>query len=89
MQKIKFIVLALIFSICSSMARPMDSSFFKTWEEKELNLECDSGDGKYSACTKLVEILSKKCIAEITKAADRSARCFWLQWVDIKIPFQH
>ena len=61
MQKIKFIILALIFSICSSMARPMDSSFFKTWEEKELNLECDSGDGKYSACTKLVEILSKKC----------------------------
>ena len=61
MQKIKFIVLALIFSICSSMARPMDPSFFKTWEEKELNLECDSGNGKYSACTKLVEILSKKC----------------------------
>ena len=61
MQKIKFIILAFIFSICSSMARPMDSSFFKTWEEKELNLECDNGDGKYSACTKLVEILSKKC----------------------------
>ena len=56
MQKIKFIILALIFSICSSMARPMDSSFFKTWEEKELNLECDSGEGKYSACTRLVEI---------------------------------
>jgi len=33
----------------------------KTKEEKDLAIACDSGNGKYSACTKLVEILSKKC----------------------------
>ena len=33
----------------------------KTKEEKDLAIACDSGDGKYSACTRLVEILSKKC----------------------------
>ncbi|WP_298094574.1 hypothetical protein [uncultured Campylobacter sp.] len=33
----------------------------KTKEEKDLAISCDSGDGKYSACTKLVEILSNKC----------------------------
>ncbi|WP_291937123.1 hypothetical protein [Campylobacter sp.] len=33
----------------------------KTKEEKDLAISCDSGNGKYSACTKLVEILSKKC----------------------------
>ena len=33
----------------------------ETQEEKDLAISCDSGDGKYSACTKLVEILSKKC----------------------------
>ncbi len=33
----------------------------KTKEEKDLAISCDSGNGKYSACTRLVEILSKKC----------------------------
>ena len=33
----------------------------KTKEEKDLAIACDSGNGKYSACTRLVEILSKKC----------------------------
>ncbi|MBS6152060.1 MAG: hypothetical protein KH703_01355 [Campylobacter gracilis] len=33
----------------------------KTKEEKDLAISCDSGNGKYSACTKLVEILSNKC----------------------------
>lgn len=33
----------------------------ETQEEKDLAISCDSGNGKYSACTKLVEILSKKC----------------------------
>ena len=33
----------------------------KTKEEKDLAIACDSGDGNYSACTRLVEILSKKC----------------------------
>ena len=33
----------------------------KTKEEKDLAIACDSGDGKYSACTRLVEILSKRC----------------------------
>ena len=33
----------------------------KTKEEKDLAIACDSGNGKYSACTRLVEILSNKC----------------------------
>ena len=33
----------------------------KTKEEKDLAISCNNGNGKYSACTKLVEILSKKC----------------------------
>ena len=33
----------------------------KTKEEKDLAIACDSGNGKYSACTRLVEILSKRC----------------------------
>ena len=33
----------------------------ETQEEKDLAIACDNGNGKYGACTKLVEILSKKC----------------------------
>ena len=33
----------------------------KTKEEKDLAISCDDGDGKYSACTKLAEILTKRC----------------------------
>lgn len=32
-----------------------------TAEEENLYNECDKGNGKYSSCTKLIEILSKKC----------------------------
>ncbi len=34
---------------------------FKTQEEKDLAISCDDGDGKYSACMKLAEILTKRC----------------------------
>ena len=34
---------------------------FKTQEEKDLSISCDDGDGKYSACMKLAEILTKRC----------------------------
>ncbi len=84
MQKIKFIVLALIFSIYSSAARPMYSSFFKTWEEKELNLECDNGDGKYSACTKLVEILSNKCDGGDYESCGSLGAALLVKWVRYK-----
>ena len=37
-------------------------SFAKsTAEEQNLYNECNKGNGKYSSCTKLIEILSKKC----------------------------
>ena len=65
MKKFYLKILALAFiaafaAIPAAAAEGLDY-LLKTKEEKELNLECDSGDGKYSACTRLVEILSKKC----------------------------
>ena len=34
---------------------------FKNEEQRTLLKSCDYGEGKYSACNKLVEILSKEC----------------------------
>ena len=52
--------IAALTAIPAAAAEGLDY-LLKTKEEKDLAIACDSGDGKYSACTRLVEILSKKC----------------------------
>ena len=59
--KISAFAFIAAFAVIPAAAAEGLDCLLKTKEEKELNLECDSGDGKYSACTKLVEILSNKC----------------------------
>ena len=55
MGKINFVFYSMIFLASIVMAgKP-------TAEEENLYNECDKGNGKYSSCTKLIEILSKKC----------------------------
>ena len=53
-------LIAAFAAIPAAAAEDLDY-LLKTKEEKDLAISCDSGNGKYSACTKLVEILSKKC----------------------------
>lgn len=52
--------IAIFAAIPAAAAEGLDY-LLKTKEEKDLAIACNSGNGKYSACTKLVEILSKKC----------------------------
>ena len=55
MTRLGFIFYSMIFLVSVAMAgKP-------TAEEENLYNECDKGNGKYSSCTKLIEILSKKC----------------------------
>ena len=53
-------LIAAFAAIPAAAAEGLDY-LLKTKEEKDLAISCDSSNGKYSACTKLVEILSKKC----------------------------
>ena len=53
-------LIAAFAAIPATAAEGLDY-LLKTKEEKDLAISCDSGNGKYSACTRLVEILSKKC----------------------------
>ena len=55
MGKINFVFYSMIFLASIVMAGK------HTAEEENLYNECDKGNGKYSSCTKLIEILSKKC----------------------------
>ena len=59
--KIWLLALIAAFAAISAAATEGLDYLLKTKEEKDLAISCDSGNGKYSACTKLVEILSKKC----------------------------
>ncbi|WP_299227062.1 hypothetical protein [uncultured Campylobacter sp.] len=60
---LKIWLLAFIVALTAIHAAAVEGLDYllKTKEEKDLAISCDSGNGKYSACTKLVEILSKKC----------------------------
>ena len=58
--KIWLLALVAAFAAIPAAAK-VSVDHLKTQEEKDLAISCDSGNGKYSACTKLVEILSKKC----------------------------
>lgn len=59
--KISILVFIVVFAAIPAAAAEGLDYLLKTKEEKDLAIACDSGDGKYSACTRLVEILSKKC----------------------------
>ena len=59
--KISILVFIVVFAAIPAAAAEGLDYLLKTKEEKDLAIACDSGNGKYSACTKLVEILSKKC----------------------------
>ena len=59
--KIWLLALVATFAAIPAAAAESLDYLLKTKEEKDLAISCDSGNGKYSACTKLVEILSKKC----------------------------
>ena len=65
MGKINFVFYSMIFLASIVMAgKP-------TAEEENLYNECDKGNGKYSSCTKLIEILSKKCDSgDMTRCSD-------------------
>ena len=54
MRSIGVLSLLIMILSCPSSAK-------STAEEQNLYNECDKGKGKYSSCTKLIEILSKKC----------------------------
>lgn len=70
---LKISVLAFITAFAAiPAAAKVSADHLKTQEEKDLAISCDSGDGKYSACTKLVEIYPKSAMAEIMKAAGLS-----------------
>ena len=59
---LKIWLLALIAAFAAIPAATAEGLDYllKTKEEKDLAIACNNGDGKYSACTRLVEILSKK-----------------------------
>ena len=59
--KISILVFIVVFAAIPAAAAEGLDYLLKTKEEKDLAIACNNGDGKYSACTKLVEILSKKC----------------------------
>ena len=59
--KIWLLELVAAFAAIPAAAAEGLDYLLKTKEEKDLAVACNSGDGKYSACTRLVEILSKKC----------------------------
>ncbi|WP_298832593.1 hypothetical protein [uncultured Campylobacter sp.] len=59
--KISILVFIVVFAAIPAAAAEGLDYLLKTKEEKDLAIACDSGEGKYSACTRLVEILSKKC----------------------------
>lgn len=59
--KIWLLALVAAFAAIPAAAAEGLDYLLKTKEEKDLAIACDSGDGKYSTCTRLVEILSKKC----------------------------
>ncbi|WP_298104451.1 hypothetical protein [uncultured Campylobacter sp.] len=59
--KIWLLALVAAFAAIPAAAAEGLDYLLKTKEEKDLAIACDSGNGKYSACTRLVEILSKKC----------------------------
>ena len=65
MGKINFVFYSMIFLASIVMAgKP-------TAEEENLYNECDKGNGKYSSCTKLIEILSEKCDnGDMTRCSD-------------------
>ena len=60
---LKIWLLAFIVALTAIHAAAVEGLDYllKTKEEKDLAIACNSGDGKYSTCTRLVEILSKKC----------------------------
>ncbi|WP_298959181.1 hypothetical protein [uncultured Campylobacter sp.] len=59
---LKIWALALIAAFAAIPATAKVSvDHLETQEEKDLAIACNNGEGKYSACTRLVEILSKKC----------------------------
>mgnify|MGYP000866338908 CR=1 FL=1 len=59
---LKIWALALIAAFAAiPAAAKVSVDHLQTQEEKDLAISCDSGNGKYSACTRLVEILSKRC----------------------------
>jgi len=60
---LKIWLLAFIVALTAIHAAAVEGLDYllKTKEEKDLAIACNSGDGKYSACTRLVEILSKRC----------------------------
>ena len=65
MGKINFVFYSMIFLASIVMAGK------HTAEEENLYNECDKGNGKYSSCTKLIEILSKKCDSgDMTRCSD-------------------
>ena len=51
--------ISVIFLLIMILSYPLSAKY--TAEEQNLYNECDKGNGKYSSCTKLIEILSKKC----------------------------
>ena len=59
--KIWLLALVAAFAAIPAAAAEGLDYLLKTKEEKDLAIACDSGNGKYSACTRLVEILSNKC----------------------------
>ena len=59
---LKISVLAFITAFAAiPAAAKVSIDDFKTQEEKDLAISCNDGDGKYSACMKLAEILTKRC----------------------------
>ena len=58
--KIWVLAFIIMFAAMPAMAK-VSLEDFKTQEEKDLAISCDDGDGKYSACMKLAEILTKRC----------------------------
>lgn len=59
--KIWLLALVVAFAAIPAVAAEGLDFLLKSKEEKDLAIACDSGNGKYSACTRLVEILSNKC----------------------------
>lgn len=59
--KIWLLALVAAFAAIPAAAAEGLDYLLKTKEEKDLAIACNNGDGKYSACTRLVEILSNKC----------------------------
>ena len=62
----KFYLKILIFAFIAAFAAipataKVSVDHLETQEEKDLAIACNNGEGKYSACTRLVEILSNKC----------------------------